>query len=297
MSGFIVNSYYWYFDFEYWNDTKGKLIIGDLPHIIFSNKYSEEDLKLAIIDIESSYIRNWKFEFNRIYINQTFLFFKKVELVFDSDIIIGTNELESYLNYCFKHLKKNENLFNGTFKPYDNLYTAYIFYYFDINLKDFLYKLIPSIKFSSNALNYTFEITNDELFIIKGNYIYLKIIFPITRQQDIFVLGRTFTLKYPFVFNPELKQIGFYKKIINKNKNVNYWKLIKVSLIILVCILLEITGIKIGKYLYGVNGKKKSIELNEEYEYNQNENNEKKDDKKDKNLIKVKNIDEENIYN
>ena len=293
----IINTYYWYFDFDDWNDTKGKLIIGDLPHIIFSNKYSEEDLIFTNIYIESSYIKNWKFEFDKIYINQTFLFFQKVELAFDSDIIIGTNELESELNYYFfNNLIENKNFFNDSFKPYDNLYSTYRFYYFDITLKENIYKLMPSIKFFSNALNYTFEITKDELFIIKENYIYLKILFPITKQQDYFILGRSFTLKYPFVFNPDLKQIGFYKRIINKKKNFNYWKLIKVIIIIIACILLVIIGIKIGKHLYGIKRKKRGMELNEEYEYNQSETNEKKENTKI-NIIKDNNNDEESINN
>ena len=293
----VINTYFWYFDFEYWNDTKGKIIIGDLPHIISPNKYSEEPLMLSNIYIESSYIRNWKFEFDKIYINKNYFFFKKVELVFDSDIIIGTEELESELGYTFfNNFTKNENFYNDTFKPYDNLYTKYRFYYFDISLKETLYKLIPSIKLESKALNYTFEITNDELFIIKGNYIYLKIVFPITKMQEYFVLGRTFTLKYPFVFNPDLKQIGFYKKENNNTINLNYWKLIKVVIIIIACILLVILGIKIGKHLYGVNKKTKVIELKEEYEYNQSEI-EKKDEKSKINLANDKMNNEESINN
>ena len=199
--------------------------------------------------------------------------------------------MESELNYYFfNNLIENKNFFNDTFKPYDNLYSTYRFYYFDITLKENVYKLIPSIKFFSNALNYTFEITKDELFIIKENYIYLKILFPITKQQDYFIQGRSFILKYPFVFNPDLKQIGFYKRIINKKKNFNYWKLIKVIIIIIACILLIIIGIKIGKHLYGIKRKKRAMELNEEYEYNQSENTK-------INLIKDKNNDKESINN
>ena len=294
---YLINNYYFYFDFNYWNDTKGKLIIGDLPHIISPNKFSEDQLILTNIYIDSSSEINWKFEFNNIYINNNYLHFKKVELVFDSDIIIGTQELESELVYSFfNNFTKNENFFEDTFKPKENLYLTYKFYYFDINLKETLYKLIPSIKFESKTLNYTFEIRNDELFIIKGNYIYLKIIFPITKMQDYFILGRAFTLKYPFVFNPDLKQIGFYKKDIIKMKIFNYWKLIKIIIIIIGCILLVIIGIKIGKHLYGVNKKIRAIELKEEYEYNQSEI-EKKEEKCKINLRYNKNDNEESINN
>ena len=292
----LINTYYYYFEFEHYKDTNGKLIIGDLPHILFPNKFSEDDLMLINNYIESYYIRNWRFLFDRIFINQTFLYYKKVELQFDSDIIIGTYELEMYLNsHFFNNFTKDVNFFNDTFKPYDNLYTKYTFYYFNINLKETLYRLIPSIKFDSNDLNYTFEITNDELFIIKGNYIYLKILFPLTKQQDYFILGRTFTIKYPFVFNPDLKQIGFYKKFTtNKKEDFNYWKLIKIFIIIFTSILLIIIGIKIGKYLYGVNRKRRANELDDDYEYTQSDHTEKKDGQKNISLIKEKNENDNN---
>ena len=294
----IINNYYFYFSFNYWNDTKGKLIIGDLPHIISPNKFSEDELVLTNIYIDSSTEIKWKFEFNNIYINKSYLHFKKVELVFDSDIIIGTLELESELGYSFfNNFTKDKNFFEDTFKPKENLYLTYRFYYFDISLKETLYKLIPSIKFESNELNYTFEITNDELFIMKGNYIYFKIIFPLTKQQDNFVLGRTFTLKYPFVFNPDLKQIGIYKKFINKKKNSNHSTLIKVIIIIIASILLIILGLKLGKYLYGVKRKRRANELDEDYEYTQSGNNDKDNDANKAGLIRDTNNNEDDINN
>jgi hypothetical protein len=51
----LINTYYYYFDFNLWNDTEGKLIIGDLPHVVNPNKFSEEDLVITNIYIESSY--------------------------------------------------------------------------------------------------------------------------------------------------------------------------------------------------------------------------------------------------
>ena len=228
------------------------------------------------IYIESSYSINWKYEFDKIYLNEISLFFKKVELVFDSELIIGTNELDKELNYyIFSQLKKNENFFDDIFIPNEKL------------------------KFVSNKLNYTFEITKDELFITKGNYMYLKILFPTTNQQDYFIIGRILTLKYPFVFNPVLKQIGIYTKLINKKEEFgedsNNRKIIYIIIIIIISsILLVIIGIIFGKYLYGAR-KKRAYELNEDYEYIQSEN-EKKDNNINVNLI-IENNNEEIINN
>ena len=296
----LINTYYYYFDFNLWNDTEGKLIIGDLPHEVNPNKFSEEDLMITNIYIESSYSINWKYEFDKIYLNEISLFFKKVELVFDSELIIGTNELDKELNYyIFSQLKKNENFFDDIFIPNEKLYTKYKYYYFDINIKETLYRLLPSIKFVSNKLNYTFEITKDELFITKGNYMYLKILFPTTNQQDYFIIGRILTLKYPFVFNPVLKQIGIYTKLINKKEEFgedsNNRKIIYIIIIVIISsILLVIIGIIFGKYLYGAR-KKRAYELNEDYEYIQSEK-EKKDNNINVNFI-IENNNEEIINN
>ena len=302
----LINNYYWYFDFNSWNDTKGKLILGSLPHKDNPNKFSEDDLVYTNIDIDSSIIRDWKIEFNKIYINNNNnnsksinLFFKKAELIFDSDFIIGTNELEVELDYyIFKSFKINQNFFNETFKPTD--YSSLRFYYFNIELKEILYESIPSIKFTLNDFNYTFEITKEDLFIIEGNYIYLKILFPILqqKQQNYFILGKSITLKYPFIFNSDLKQIGFYKKY-NKSKeivdnNENKYILIKIIIIVIASIILILIGLKLGKMIYGANRKKRANELSDDYEYF-SEDKKKEDNNKNDLDINEKNTIEKNI--
>ena len=61
-------------------------------------------------------------------------------------------------------------------------------------------------------LNYTFEINSNDLLLIKDEYLYLKILFS-AKGNKIWRLGKIFSLKYQFIFNPESKQIGFYKNI------------------------------------------------------------------------------------
>ena len=273
----LIKQYYWYFDFDSWNNTNGKLIIGAFPHETCPEKYSEDDLIYSNIYIDSVE-RDYKFDFDKIYIinsmnnsNNINLFFKKIEFVFDMDLIIGTTELEmNLIDYIFKNFNINKNYFNETFRA--TKYSSFRFYYFSLELKDILYELISVIKIFSNELNYTFEVTKDELFTIKDNYIYLNILFPILmqKQQTYFIIGKVITLKYPFIFNSDLKQLGLYKKINNKRKtsqNSNNNKIIIIIVIIVVSIILVIIGIIIGKIINRSNRKKRANELVDDYEY------------------------------
>ena len=268
----LIDNYNWYFDINSWENSNGKLVIGSLPHENYPHKYSEDNLIYTNIYIDSYSFRGWRLEFDNIYINDIYLSMKKVEFSFDSDIIIGTNELEKKLNkQFFNNLILYKNCFNDTFNIYSYLW--YKFFYCNINLKRTLFDLLPSIKFFSNDLKYTFEITKDEIFEIKDNYIYLKIIFPISQNQNYFILGRIFTLKYPFVFNPDLNKIGFYRKIneinkINNNKDNNY-NYIKISIIIILFIILLFCILKFINYIK-FNRKKRAKEISDGYKYNNN---------------------------
>ena len=268
----LINNYNWYFEFDSWNSTKGRLIIGSLPHEIHPDKFSEKNLLYTNVDINSFTLRNWKIEYDKIYINKdVYLLNKKAEFAFDSDIIIGTNELELKLNdYFFNNFIYYKKCFNDTIKL-SYYFSGLKFFYCHINLKNTLYDLIPSVKLYSNDLNYTFEMDKDELFIIEGNYIYLKILFPIKHTQNYFILGRSFTLKYPFVFNPDLNKICFYmdyaKDIINEEKIKNdYGIIIKIIIIIIFLILFIMFSLKLGM-AYKNHRKKRTNEIIDNYDY------------------------------
>ena len=66
----IIDNYLWYYDFEKWNSTEGKLIIGAAPHDIRNKKFSKEDL------IYTSGIINDNFKFYQIKFNE--VYFKNI---------------------------------------------------------------------------------------------------------------------------------------------------------------------------------------------------------------------------
>lgn len=284
----VINNYNWYFIFDSWSDSNGKLIIGSLPHEDYPDIYSEEDLVYTYVPFDySSITKTYKIEFDDVYttsLNSTFsikLFSKNAKLVFDSNIIIGPKELETKLKDKFlQNFITDKKCFTENFRLSIDYYNQLTFYYCDINIKNILYEVLSSIKFLSKDFNFTFELTKEELYIIENNYIYFKILFDSGRQNEWF-LGRPISLKYPFVFNPDNNKIGLYrnkKNIININsniekKNFNLNKGILIFIVFILSIGLVILGIHIGKIIYGIRRKQRANELSDNYDYISTENN------------------------
>ena len=268
----LIDNYYFYFDFNSWNSTKGKLIIGSLPHEIDKNKFSENDLYFTNIFIESFELKKWRIKFDEININNELkLLNKKAEFDFDMKFILGTNDLELFLyNKIFNNFIFNKMCFTGVFNY--SKYFEYKFYYCKRDLKRTLFDLLPKINFFLKDLNFTFEIEKEELFKIENNYIYFNIIFPKQQTNDLFILGKCFILKYQFVFNPDFQQIGFYKNKsnvlvkINNKKDIfevnNILKIFAIIILIMVFVL-------IFKFVkpFDVNKKRKNKKFVEKYDY------------------------------
>ena len=278
----VIKEYNWYFLFNSWNDTSGKLMIGSLPHEDYPDIFSKDDLIYTYIPNQdfSSYNNKYKILFNEIYINsinksiEINLFDIDAEFNFDSSVIIAPKEFETELRKKFmKNFEIKEKCFKDSIKQRD-YYTDLIFYYCDINLKNELYDIFPFIKFISKDLNYIFEISKNELYRIEGEHIYLNILFDYGKKY--WILGKQFSLKYQFVFDQDSNKIGFYKNknqkiYINDNKNY-YNKKIQIFLIIVLSFCLVFIGFYSGKKIYQIKRKIRANELNDNYEYI-NENN------------------------
>ena len=265
----IINNYNWYFEFDSWNDTKGKLALGSLPHEIHPNKYSEKDLVYTSIVIDYYNKKEYQIEFDKININSISLSTKIVEISFEKNVIMGTKELQNLVNEFIINKNCSQEKFN--LPPFFSLTVT--FYYCDKNLQEIFYQFLPSIKFYSKDLNYTFEITKEELFEIEEDYIFLKIFFPHEGKRWSF--GRPISLKYTFVFNPDSGEIGFYRKYkdISEERKDNFVlkNFLKVGILIILSFGLIIFGIIIGKKLYGINRKARANELIDNYEYYSND--------------------------
>ena len=93
------------------------------------------------------------------------------------------------------------------------------------------------------------------------------------------------------MFNPEIKEIGFYSKFKSKKGiNINWNQVKKISIIIGLCIICAILGIIIGKKLYGMKRKKRANEMtDDDYEYfsEKDKKGENETNKDNNNYIKV----------
>ena len=290
----IINNYIWFFNFEKFNPLEekidGKFIIGGLPHDIFPDKYSIVDLETTNSYKTNSLAgRSWRLYVNKIYIdnnnidNSMLINDRIITFNYENYNIITSMEAHNIIkNLVMNELIKENICFCGNFSQ--NIYknNNLTFYYCNKTAKDILYTKIPNLKFFSSALNYTFELTKEELFYEKNDYIYFMILF--TRDSNTYwIMGQMFTYKYNFVFDNEKNQIGFYKNVYNNNnKNINKSKipfeLIIAFIIISVSLIFIFIGIFLGKLIFREKKKKRINQLedeinDEDYEYKENEDN------------------------
>ena len=98
--------------------------------------------------------------------------------------------------------------------------------------------------------------------------------------KKYWILGKPFSLKYHFVFDQDSKKIGLYRNIHNKiymnhnDKKDTYVKIIKILIIIVFSFCLIFIGFYLGKKIYQIKRKLRANELEDNYEYiNENDNN------------------------
>ena len=223
----LIGDYCWYFNFDKWNNTNGKLIIGLLPHEMNVSNTSSKILVYANNTKNSNF---WEMKFDQIYFmnktdnnkkvssnNQT------VELNFDSNVIIGTKEYKNKLTLIIKELIDAKTCNSSTILAYDdefnNLSSNYTFYYCSNDNKTIykLNELLPSLYFYSSEFNYTFEITKEQILKENNGMVYIHILF--SQSSNKWVLGKPMTFKYQLIFNQNLGKIGFYNIFKNINDN------------------------------------------------------------------------------
>ena len=278
----LIDNYNWYFDVN--NKTnETKLIIGALPHEIFPLNYSEDDLMYSKV-VSNNYLIYWKIRFTKMFAFNSDLFASlkyfddvEAEFKFDSDIIIGTDEFSDYLYGVLGDYIYNNKCFCGRINNYKNNSERLKFIY--CKNEKFLYEelygsLLPTIFLVSNEFNYTFEINSDDLLIRKDDYIYFRILFS-EKGNKVWKLGKVFSMKYKFIFNPETKQVGFYirqsssknitieknNKVLRKENNSNKSLIYKIFIIVCLFILLSILLLKYYKIICNITRQKRKNEI------------------------------------
>ena len=153
----------------------------------------------------------------------------------------------------------------------------------------------PDIYFYNKEFNYTFILTNKELFTVYGNYIYFLIIHKVY-YVNYWSLGNIFLKKYPFLFDCDKKTISYINiynstnitklkesNIENNIENNKKWFETLLSFCKYISIFVGIIiGILIGKKIWDKNRKKRANELIDDYQYESSEN-----DNKNNKLIQL----------
>ena len=269
----ITDNYFWFFEFDSAKSENGKLIIGSTLDEIYGDKYDRSDLYYA--KGNTGYIYN-TINFDKIFIKNnsetTDLPKDKAELSFDINSIVASYDYKLYFKKIINDLYIKQKCFNDTFEGCKDFFSSrdiFIFFYCknEPEVKEELKRIILPIQFYSNELNFTFEITYDDILKEDGEYIFIKMLFQEWGRSWTF--GKPFSLKYKFVFNPDIKQIGFYPKYkTKKGLDINWKIVIEIMIIIGLCVIFAVLGIILGKKLYGLKRKKRANEMNDDdYEY------------------------------
>ena len=294
----IINSYSWYVHYfdnsNKINNFDGAIIIdifnpkfySDFPFLKKLDDYNTINVK----DME--HILSWTFDFDKIYYTYNDTKFdiivKLSGLAFETDFIHCPEiYFDSIINSFFNKFIENNICFL--------VKERYYYIYCEKNSFEKYKNTFPSLYFISVGLNRTYELNSNDLFKDCGNY-YLFMIIKLKYSMKVWTLGKIFMKKDLFYFDSNKKIIGYFNKAeknyIEKNSGDNFFKKIKWYIFIVIGI---VVGILIGKKIREKARKLRANELEDNYEYLENE---KKGNKNDINDVNNSiNLDNKNISN
>ena len=208
-----INHYSFYYN--YISDSKGKLFIGALPHEIDKKNFLENNyLKYKLNLTDKTFL--WQIYFDSInYLDKNFTN-QRVILNTEFQGIIPNNELKNLLKKYFF----DEYLNNGLCLLLNSSYhSSYSYFVCDtrINIKKF-----KPFMFYNKELNYTFNLTYQDVFIKKNNLYYCLILYEKRNERSSWYIGEIFLKKYLLVFEQEKGTIGFYQNNKNNSFYFNY---------------------------------------------------------------------------
>ena len=290
----VTNSYSWYIHYfeDKKNDFDGAIIFdifnptffGDFPFLQKLDDYNTISAK----DIDS--VLSWTFEFDKVYYNSnnTQIDIKVVNsgLAFETDFISSPQiYYDSIQKYFFEQLFLNKICFL--------IEERYHYIYCEKQSFEKYKKDFPSLHFTSFALNKTYVLNSDELFRDCGNYYFFMIIKP-KYSYKVWTLGKIFMKKNNFFFDSNKKLIGYFNKVEGmeeRNPFIDFLNKIKWYIFIVIGIVL---GIFIGKKIREKTRKLRANELEDNYEYLENQT---KDNNSNNNLDNNNNIKTQTISN
>lgn len=241
----IVDKYMW--TLKYQTPQDGIIVIGSEPHFYEDiSYYLSQYRKIYITPSTNTEHTSWSFGFDSIstgngeVISKKELKEKKVELVIDQGVIIGTEEYKKTIDEIFFNYYFNEKICFSETVSYQNPYTKktneYIVYYcnkltfagtngkWSYSFSDNKpFGKFPDIEFFHKEFNYTFKIGKMDLFEDRGDKMFFMIVFEKTNTNNqIWKMGEPFLSKFQFVFDQDQKTLGFYNRNLPRIPNSEY---------------------------------------------------------------------------
>ena len=222
---------------------------------------------------------HWEISMNDIYYNK---------IHYKNNIIVELNPLFELIIATKDYMK---NIQKDFFDNYINKKICSIniikdYEIFECDPKFFDIKEIqkfPSLYLYNSDLNHAFDMKGEELFIELNNKIYFKIIFTDNIENNKWILGKIFLRKYPAIFSPSNRVVGFYIKpnegkipgiMVEDNdikKNKNKHGVLFYVLIVFISLLFTCFGLIIGRKLVLQRRKKMNELIDDYYQYDSNE--------------------------
>ena len=248
--------------------------VYSLPYIM---KQINWEIKFDEIYYESN---NIKYSFNSSLTGQFLIDYNYIICNIDYFDSIKNNFFNKYINENICYIDKNETIKKKKKKDIEmiNVIICDKSRFRDINK-------FPTLYFMHRELNKTFVFNYKDLFQEIGNSLVFSIVLD-ENEKYHWAFGRMFLKKYQFVFDNDQKTITYIQTInVNEEDNETNDKDNKDFIITLLKILIIIClfggfglGLFFGKKIWDKNKKKRANELNDDYDYIEN-NTEKKDDK------------------
>ena len=295
----LLSKFIWTLKFE--SSNFGYFYIGPEPHYYDNENYKDNNYIKTSVILEENNDVNWEIKFNDIIISQNENGKLKKEYclnntnaIFDINlgVIVGTSQFQEIIDKIYFNELINKNICKkGIVSQDDKQYMVY--YCDDKSFNSKYFESFPNIEFKNIYLQYSFKLTNVDLFITIENEKYFFIIFELNQTNQIWKIGQPFLKKYQLFFDYYSKSIGFYNFELNEkndnnttnendinNKDIGFFNnikryLVEICIFILIAIIAFYLGIK-----YNNSRKKRANELkDEDYDYaiNGDNNNEKND--------------------
>ena len=269
-----INNTYFYIDFL--DDINGNLYIGELPHIIYPNKYKFEDFDKIYTNLDNI-LYEWSF---------------KADLIYNYE---KEKSLNDSIDYIYKQNSKlvfDLNL-NGIIlnKDYFQIFNQTFFYYYfknnicKINRVDYIssiscdkdkvdIKKFKNMYFYQKDFNYTFHLDYNDLFMIKNNILFFNIFFDENGFSHLLNVGKIFLKKYMLVFDYDQKIIGLYKNKEESGLNIKEKKYyIYILILVMLLIILLLIFIFIKYLIKKPERKIRKNELDDDFDYSIQGNN------------------------